>query len=198
MKRKLEYQNTGANTYYVYTFGENEKMDSTGRGMLTNNKIPGFVDSIFSQNDEIKTIKYNVSGKLSAADIFSRMINKEIFVGFLEGFLDAISSCNEYMLDYNNMLLDLECIFFDYGSWKAKFIYVPVETDEKSDIIGFLRQTLFSAQIDTNERSDYFVSTINFLNKVNTFTFSEFKNFVDSLDDSKKKNPPQSMPNPAV
>ena len=54
------YENQGQNTYLVYQF-DDRPIDTMALGMLTNNKIKGFAPAIYTEIDNQKFIKYNVS-----------------------------------------------------------------------------------------------------------------------------------------
>lgn len=59
------YENQGVNTYLVYKIKEGDSIDTLSLGMITNNNIPGLIKTIFTQMDEVRFIKYNVSAKIS-------------------------------------------------------------------------------------------------------------------------------------
>ena len=68
---KFRSENQGVNTYLVYTLPEDESIDSMSLGMLTNNHIPGFAPVSFSQMDEAKHIRYNISSRISVKPVLS-------------------------------------------------------------------------------------------------------------------------------
>ena len=68
----FSYENQGTNTYLVYKLAEDDCIDSLGLGMLTNNKIPGLASAIFTQMNEEKYIKFNVSARVSVKQYFFR------------------------------------------------------------------------------------------------------------------------------
>ena len=65
--RELHYENQGTNTYLVYAIKDDDSVDSMSLGMLTNNKIHGLAQTLFTQMDSQKYIKFNVSAKVSVA-----------------------------------------------------------------------------------------------------------------------------------
>ena len=54
-------ENVGHNTYLVYEAKGDDIIDSVSLRMLTNNKIHGLAQTIFTQIDNQKLIKYNIS-----------------------------------------------------------------------------------------------------------------------------------------
>ena len=106
----LTYENQGNNTYLVYQVGGDEEIDSVSMGMLTYNKIPGLVPTIFTQMNAKKYIKYNVSVNLYyvlftylfAACIFD---DSNLIIRFVktkvEVKLHSLACCN--MVDNNTV-----------------------------------------------------------------------------------------------
>ena len=74
---KFSYENQGATTYLVYEVNESDEIDSLSLGMLTNNKIQGLAQTLFTQMDETRYIKYNVSSKISVRQFFNGPVNKK-------------------------------------------------------------------------------------------------------------------------
>lgn len=65
----FSYENQGTYTYLVYSVEENE-IDTVCQGMLTNNKIPGFANTLFTQKDDEMYFKYNITSKVSVKQFF--------------------------------------------------------------------------------------------------------------------------------
>ena len=74
---KFTYENNGINTYLVYEIGIGDIVDSMGLGMITNNKIPGLAQTFFTQKDNGKYIKYNVSSRITLQSFFTGQVNKK-------------------------------------------------------------------------------------------------------------------------
>ena len=57
------FENKGANSYLVYKFKPDDRIDTMTLGMITNNKITGFAPCVFTQLNETRYMKYNISAK---------------------------------------------------------------------------------------------------------------------------------------
>ena len=62
---EFSYENQGANTYLVYEIASDDMLDTLSLGMITNNNVPGLAQSLFTQMDNQKYIKYNITSKIS-------------------------------------------------------------------------------------------------------------------------------------
>lgn len=178
----LEYENHGTNTYLVYTIGAEDVIDTMSLGMLTNNKIPGLAQTLFTQMNATKYIKYNVSGKISVSQFFSRTVNRKRLVGVFSGIVDALLSAEDYMIDQNSILLDLDYIFADVSSCESVLICLPIMTNkEQIDVGRFFKNIMFSTQFDQTENCDYVAKIINYLNSAPVFSLNDFKSLLDII-----------------
>lgn len=181
--RELNYENQGTNTYLVYEIKETDVVDSMSLGMLTNNRINGLAQTIFTQMDSTKYIKFNVSAKVSVAQFFMGAVNKKRLLGVFKGIADAILASEDYMLDVNNMLLDLDYIFTDVSTCETVLLCLPVMDEDCAiaDMRSFFRNIMFSTQFDQTENCDYVARLINYLNSTPIFSMADFRELVVSL-----------------
>lgn len=180
------YENQGTNTYLVYPVKEDESIDSMCLGMLTNNKIPGIAATVFMQADNQKYIKYNVSAKISVKQFFAGAVNKKRLLGVFRGVVDAMLESEEYMIDSNMILLDLDYIYADVSTCETALICVPVIRAESKpmDLGVFFKNIMFSTQFDQTENCDHVAKIINYLNSSPLFSLLEFKKLLDNMEES--------------
>ena len=107
----FSYENQGANTYLVYEIKEGDSIDTLSLGMLTNNSIPGLTRALFTQMDEKRYIKYNVSSKVSMQQFFGGVVNRKRLLGVFNGITEGFLSAEDYMIDTSSIVLDPEYIF---------------------------------------------------------------------------------------
>lgn len=74
--------------------------------MLTNNSIPGLAQTLFTQMDEERYIKYNVSAKISMKQFFCGVVNRRRLLGAFEGIVDGLMPAEDYMIDTSSIILD--------------------------------------------------------------------------------------------
>lgn len=188
---EFTYENQGSNTYLVYGIKENDVVDTMSLGMLTNNKIPGLAPALFTQMDEERFIKYNVTAKISAKEIFMGSVNRKRLLGVLSGIVNAISSAEEYMIDSKTLLLEMDYIFSDVSTCETILICLPVEMEEQKDVDygAFFKNIVFSTRYDQTENCDYVAKLINYLNGTPVFSLTEFKTILDELNNANQPKP---------
>lgn len=177
------YENQGTNTFLVYEIREDDVLDTMSLGMLTNNQIEGFAQTLFTQMDDEKYVKFNVSAKVTADQLFDGTVSKRRLVGVFSGIVGAMLSAEEYMLDANNVLLDLEHIFVDVTTYETAMICLPVigKDIKNSDLSAFFKTIMFNTQFDQTENCDYVAQIINFLNRHPVLPLEEFKKVLEGI-----------------
>ncbi len=173
----FSFENIGSNTYLVYEMKEADTIDSMSLGMLTNNHIPGFSPASFMQMDMTKYIKYNVSAKVSVKQLFTGPVNKKRLIGVFSGVVDAMLSAEEYMLDPNSVLLDMDYIFADVTTCETELVCLPVinTQHQNQDLAMFFKNILFTTQFDQTENCDHVAQLINYLNSNPVLLLDDFK-----------------------
>ena len=191
---KFSFENQGTHTYLVYTVDESDAIDSMSLGMLTNNKIHGLAQTLFTQMDATKYIKYDVSAKISVKQFFTGQVNKKRLIGVFNGITDAMLSAEDYMIDVNSILLDLDYIFADVSSCETVLVCLPIVSDDLSnrDLGAFFKSIMFTTQFDQTENCDHVAKIINYLNSSPVFSLIDFKKLLDSI--SNAETPVQPKP----
>jgi len=189
------YENQGTNTFMVYQVGVDEEVDSMSLGMITNNKILGFVPTIFYQQDNTKYFKYNISSKVSADQFLMGAVTKKRLVGVFTGIINAMLSAEEYMIDPTSVCLDLKYIFTDVSSCETAMICLPILNKEvqNTDLKTFFKNIVFSTQFDQTENCDYVAKLINYLNSASVFSLNDFKALLDEIEYGAAKTEPQPI-----
>ena len=179
---KFTIESQGIYSYLVYTVAPDDEIDSMSLGMLTNNKIDGLAPATFMQMDETKYIKYNVSSKVSVRQFFEGQVNRKRLLGVFNGIVDAMLSAEEYMIDIHTIILDLDCMFTDVSTCKTELVCLPLLNCSSSvELVPFFKNILFSTQYDETENCDYVTAIINYINRSNSLSLSDFKMLLNSL-----------------
>ena len=176
-------ENQGVNTYLVYKISEQDEMDSLSLGMITNNKIKGLAQVLFTQMDENKYLKYNITSRISLKQYFSRDVNKKRLLGVFSSIVNAMVLAEEYMVDLSTLILDIDYIYVDVATSDAILVCLPVtrENNDTNEVLSFFKNILFSTQFDQTENFEYFAKIINYLNSTSVFSLTKFKELLDRL-----------------
>jgi len=186
------FENQGAYSFLVYELDKDDVIDSLSLGMITGNKIPGLAQAVFTQMDDKKFIKYNISTKVSVDQFFLGSVNRKRLLGVFSSLASAFLSAEDYMIDSDSLLLDLKDMYADVSSCAAVLICLPVIQTEKQpmDLNKFFKNIMFSTQFDQTENCDYIGQILNYLNGAAQFSVVDFKRLLDGL------SAPKSVPKP--
>ena len=176
------YENQGQNTYLVYQF-DDRPIDTMALGMLTNNKIKGFAPAIYTEIDNQKFIKYNVSSHVTLSKLFMGDVRKMRLLKTFVNIVDAMQMLDAYMLDRRTIMLDRDYIYVDASTSDVSMICVPV-VDEFAPIDEreFFKNIIFSVSFAANENGDYVARILAYLNSVELFQLQDFKKMLEGLD----------------
>ena len=175
------YENQGQNTYLVYQF-DDRPIDTMALGMLTNNKIKGFAPAIYTEIDNQKFIKYNVSSHVTLSKLFMGDVRKMRLLKTFVNIVDAMQMLDAYMLDRRTIMLDRDYIYVDASTSDVSMICVPV-VDEFAPIDEreFFKNIIFSVSFAANENGDYVARILAYLNSVELFQLQDFKKILEGL-----------------
>lgn len=180
---EFKFENQGTNTYLVYPIAQDEVVDTMSLGMLTNNKIPGLATTLFTQMDTNQFIKFNVSAKVSVRQFFMGQVNRTRLLGVFNGIVDGLLSAEDYMIEQNSIVLDLDYIFTDVSTCDTVLICLPVISHENTTDLGrFFKEIMFNTQFDQTENCDHVAKIINYLNGATKFSLVDFKKVLDEID----------------
>ena len=179
--RGFTYENQGQNTYLVYQF-DDRPIDTMALGMLTNNKIKGFAPAIYTEIDNQKFIKYNVSSHVTLSKLFMGDVRKMRLLKTFVNIVDAMQMLDAYMLDRRTIMLDRDYIYVDASTSDVSMICVPV-VDEFAPIDEreFFKNIIFSVSFAANENGDYVARILAYLNSVELFQLQDFKKMLEGL-----------------
>lgn len=193
----FSFENLGTNTYLVYAIKPEDSVDTMSLGMLTNNNILGLAPTQYTQMDTAKYIKYNISAHISVKQFFSGPVNKKRLIGVFKGIVNAMLSAEDYMIDTNSIVLDLDYIFADVSTCETVLICLPISNCEQSnmDLGMFFKNIVFSTQFDQTENCDHVAKIMNYLNSSPLFSLTDFKNVLDEIEKGELVNN-QTVPQP--
>ncbi|RDU22817.1 DUF6382 domain-containing protein [Anaerosacchariphilus polymeriproducens] len=191
MSYDFTFETQGINTYMVYQIKNEDKIDSLTLGMLTNNKIPGIASVVFTQEENKKFIKYNISSKVTVEQFFIGSISKKRLIGVFSSITSALIEAEEYMIERSEFLLDLSYMFVDVSSCEAVLVCLPIgQVVEEINLSRFFKNIMFSIQFDQTENCDYVAKIINYLNRTPDFELLEFKKILDEIKAESKSLEP--------
>lgn len=182
MRHQFTNEVQGNSTYLVYHLAQDEELDAVEHGMLTNNRIEGLVPTTFQQVNEQRSIKYNITSKITFLDFLEGSLKKERFLMMLSSLTKAILSTDQYMIYREHLLIDRQYIYVDTSKSEALLVCLPIagEQEESVNLREFFRAIVCNSIYEPGE--DYVLFLINYVNgHESDFSVKVFHGVINSL-----------------
>lgn len=179
--REFTVENNGANVNLVYSLKKTDVIDTVALGMMQNNKIEGLIPMLYTQIDAEKLLKYNITSKITMAQLFERSVTKIKLVKCFLNIIQALDNAEEYMIDINTLLIETKNIYINVSSLETELLCLPIRDESKTvNLEMFFKNIIFSVQFDQTENCDYVAKIISYLNS-GSFSLAEFKDVLYEL-----------------
>ena len=140
------------NKKYVEYITDNELVDEMILGMIINNMIPGIARPSFTQIDDKIVIKYDITSMEPADELLKATGNIEIYINVLGGIAKALSNIENYMLDVECLLFDMQHIYYNIYTQDAFMIVVPNNVSTVN-VRDFIIETLEEYNFENSRKS---------------------------------------------
>lgn len=147
---KFLYETEANASYLVAELGVETPLVQYQIKMLENNRIIHLLDLQKYQQNETVRLRYNVTGRMSLAQIVEReKIRREEFLTLLSALLESYGELSEYQLSFQGLLLNEESVFIRNGGFEPDFIYLPVfqENDGLENLRRFVRDMVMNSRL---------------------------------------------------
>lgn len=139
--------------------------------MLTENKIPGLLKCTVSYVDDMTGLVYELSGRETVYDYIRKQGISESFVKlFITSVILCQEHCREYLLDFNNVLLDLDSIFIEEE--EIFFCCCPFCTRDNHECVREILKEFMARTDPDDDRTAEFIRAL-LLNVADTYSLRE-------------------------
>lgn len=123
---------------------QEEFQDHYQVGMLVRNKIPGLLECSLCRLDKMAAFYYEITSKQNLRLVLERRHLKALELQkLLEQLLLTARSCEEYLLDTEQLLLNPDYIYLDPDRWEFSFCFFPFyEGTEENELLGLAEYLL--------------------------------------------------------
>ncbi len=182
---EFSFETNGSNTFLVYKIRPEDRLDTMTLGMITNNRILGLAPALYTQMNTERFLKYNVTARVTIKQFLTGVVNRRKLLGIFSSIAATLSAVEDYMIDQNTLLMDMDWIYADVTSCTAEMICLPVTTEtDLLDAGQFFKNIMFTTQFDQTEDCGYVARIISFLNSVPVFVAEDFRGMLTELEKS--------------
>lgn len=180
--KEFRVENNDINTNMIYELKENELIDMVAVEMIQqNSNIPGLLKMIYTQNNSLRVLKYNITSKITLQQLLERNVTKKMIISILINTIRTLISADEYLLEQDCFILDMEKVFVDLGSYDVGMIYLPIKTEKHNeDYSLFFKNLILTSKYDATENCEYVARIISYLNSA-SFSLVGFYDFLHQI-----------------
>ena len=171
--QEFKVENNDINTNLIYELKENEAADMVAIEMIQqNSNIPGLLKMIYTQNNSLRLLKYNITSKITLQQLLERNVTKKVIISVLTNTIRTLISADEYLLEQDCFVLDMEKIYVDLSSYEVGMIYLPLKMETKKvDYSMFFKNLILISKYDATENCEYVAQIISYLNSASFSLF---------------------------
>ncbi len=178
---QFEYVEESGKKYLVYNKTIDTELDMVTIGMLENNDISGLLPFYYLQKDNDISLRYDYSGFEQIEKVYGRRINKKRLLALLKSIIAVVESCEEYMIDKEQIVLDPNYVFSDENGQIIKYIVFPIRNNAEN-FYDNLRESIFRFAFDQDDNSSYVEKLSDFFRNDTTFSLDRFREMVTSIE----------------
>ena len=121
-----------------------DQLESVSLRAMANGKLRAFAPASFSQVNNTKFIRYDISGRIAAFKLLGSPVSKQVLLGMISGIADAMASIEENNVDISTVVLDPNHVFTDAASGGTVLICRPLIVKPTGANAGALCQFLLN------------------------------------------------------
>lgn len=146
----------------------------------------GVLQSVLPLEVEVKKnafkLNYDITNYMSLEQYLHTIVNREKYAKLMLQILEIIRSMSEAYYNPQNLLLEIDKVFFNPSTEKIFFVFVPIlYYDSGSSLKDFLMQIIYHTTFDSAEDTSYAGECLDILQKNVNFSVVELEEYLRSL-----------------
>ncbi|MBR6617726.1 MAG: hypothetical protein IKL00_07640, partial [Oscillospiraceae bacterium] len=172
----------GSNVYAVYDVGETEiTLDNFSVMMINNNQKHdiGLAPITFEEmNGKYTGILFDVTGMITLQEYIEKIASQSEFRMMILNLLSTLEQFDEYMIDVQQVLLDLSQVYINPVDFRVCFICLPLASHENNgSLYLFFKSIVENSNVTSvNNEISYFDRVKNLTTSENGFSLKNLKN----------------------
>ena len=162
----------------------NTKFDEIAYRMISENEIYGLVNFDVEKSKIETEVQYINDKYIPLSKYFEDEISKVKLLNIFRKYFAIKNSLPGYLLNENQIVLDINSVYIDTNNDDIWFIYIPdLEYTNTMSELDFIKKIVFSVRYNPKEDSSYIIQIMNYLNMRDGFTIDGFKNLINELSE---------------
>ena len=180
----------GSNIYVVYELDAfQSEIDKISFMMINSNQHHhiGLASIAFEEmNGVYSKMLFDVTGKVTLREYIGKHISQEDFRQMLLNLIDTIEQFDEYMIDVNQILLDMDCVYINAIDHSIAFLCIALKgVTQTYRPYEFFRAVVQNSYVNLNMNEvSYFNHIWNITSDENGFSLSNMKAAMRAADET--------------
>lgn len=139
---------------------------------------------------------YDLTGYVPFMDAISVGIKKKDFTNIALDLPILIDKLESKYMQKNNLVLNMNYVFYNPKVKKIKYIYLPlIQIEKKDETLDFLRNLPYYVVFTRSENADYVTKYLSYFKEKINFSMYEFKELIKKISSTEKKERVQEYGN---
>jgi len=165
-----------------YLLQNGDALVKTELEMLKNNNISGILPVLEIHDNGSVSLLYDITAKQQFAQRMSAVFNGEQLYTMLQSVCTMLLLLDEYMIDLNHLVLDIEYICFDYKENKVQFVVLPLKNGKgTADVHEFFVNIFSNLIYADNVLLDFPAYIYDYLNNSPKINAKEFHSYLENM-----------------
>ncbi|HAN10653.1 MAG TPA: hypothetical protein DCP90_08600 [Clostridiales bacterium] len=159
--------------------------------MLLNNKSKYLTPIIIKEEDIVKTLQYEITNKMSIKKYLSKnLLSKQEFLNIISQIIKCFKECKELLLDYHNLLLDMDKIYISHDGKELCMIYLPLKNifkNNKEILVNVINKLVSNINKSESNVSEMVSKVVMYVNN-DSFNIFEFEKMLNEFENKTEKS----------
>lgn len=175
MTRKIKCKHRKNKYIITAILSQNAVINEKQYDVLRHNTKYGFCD--LKKINKNKLI-YESSNSVTLYERLKKSITEYDFFFIVEQLVDILQKLEKIGLSYNNIVLDLKCVFFNEPTKELSFVYLPIATPHNGiGFLTFVEQIIYSVK-PFGDGTKYLSNFSYFMKKFNEFEADKVEAYI--------------------
>jgi hypothetical protein len=172
-------------SFLDYEVLESQKVDHVELNTLRANQITGIIPMSIMQSDEAMTCSYDITSMMNLKMVLEKNITKRPLYQLLNELMKNLKNAQDYMLNIEHVVLDMEYVFLKPESMNTYLIVIPqqdIEKDNEISLREFIQSIIAKVKYQPEQvQDDFYLKLYDYVNSINQFTPDDFLEKINQL-----------------
>ena len=172
---------TNQGIYIIHELDMYEVIDKLVFGMMKNNEITGLLPIEYTQSDEKRIIKYNITGMTTIEKYIGTILSRQKILDLFRQLVEMSLQTEEYLIEEKLLMLGLNTVFIEPTTGRIGVVCLPIDgVDCGMEIKGLLQAIMQRTHFNPKEDSSYINQISQTINN-SKFKMEDFQKQITQL-----------------